>query len=366
MKILHLIDVPWWSGLSAYAFDCMTAHINSGHEVWVACAKNSLPYRKALEMHLQVIPIHGREGYNSPFNFFSIGIAVSQKKPDCILAHTGSTHSIAWWWGKKKRIPVIRTYTLSRPHQAHFLKQKIFFQSWRIVTASEKLKEECLGKISFSLKDKIRTVYPPVQTLFHNKPLSIENIVAGRPSSQKKRVGILARLDPVKGHSNLLKAAKIVQETFPETEFHLAGSEENIKWHTLLAESKTLHLKNLFYHGFLARENLFNFLKSCSVGVIASLGSEEVSRTLLEWFSVGVPVVATFVGCIPEILKEREGGFLVPPRSPEKMAQKIVELLSSPTLSEKMGQNNLALCQTQFSSRYFQSEWDNILSVVYA
>ena len=100
MNILHLIDIPWWSGLSSYAFDCVKAQITMGHRVLLACQKDSLSHKRGAEMGLEIFPIGGRRSWNAAFNFLSIGMVRTLWKPDCIVAHTGSTHWIAWFWGK--------------------------------------------------------------------------------------------------------------------------------------------------------------------------------------------------------------------------------------------------------------------------
>lgn len=362
MKILHLIDIPWWSGLSAYAFDSVSAHLSSGHQIWIACQKNSLSHKKSLELNLQTIPIAGRKSWDAVSNFISIGLGIAHIKPDCIVAHTGSTHWIAWWWGTQSGTPVIRTRAISQPVQKSAINEKIYSDSYRIVAASEKLKNECLNRLSANLEEKIYTIYPPVNApaFDHCSSLSDQEHIQNRAAVNNK-IGILARLDPAKGYSDFLRMAKIVQERTADTEFHIAGSEENLKWHTILKNSKTLGLRNIFYHGFLPHEKVWAFLRNCAVGVIASRGSEEVSRALLEWMSAGKPVVATAVGCISEILKDGAGGFLVAPNDPEQMAEKVAELLSNASLATKMGSYNIDLCEARFSKKKFQSEWEKIL-----
>ena len=63
------------------------------------------------------------------------------------------------------------------------------------------------------------------------------------------------------------------------------------------------------------------------MGVISSVGSEAVSRVALEWMAAGRPVVATRVGCLPEIVKDGQSGLLVDPRNASALAQAIGNLL---------------------------------------
>ena len=352
MKILHLLDIPWWSGLSAYAFDCIEAQIALGHEVSLACQKNTLPFRKAKESSIQTIAIAGRQSWKAPINFILIGIIVLRLKPNYIIAHTGSTHWVALWWGSQTGIPVIRVRASSPSTRNFYFNAKLYLNTYRIITASEKLKTACLMTLGNELKERISILYPPMDI---NALPQITNGV------KPIKIGLLARLDPVKGHSNFLKAAKIVQDKFPGTEFHLAGPEENIKWHSLLKEAKNIGIQKIFYHGFLAQEKVLKFISDCSIGIIASTGSEEVSRALLEWISLGKPVVASSVGCIPEILKHGEGGYIVSSKNSVLMAERIIELISQPELIKKMGDFNKEFCKNNFSIDRFQSKWEKIL-----
>ena len=356
MKILHLIDIPWWSGLSSYAFDCMKAHAASGHRIWLACEKDSLSHKRGLESGMDVLPIHGREFWRSALNLGAVGSIILKNKPDLIVAHTGSTHWIAWVWGKLRGIPFIRTRAISQRVRGSAFNKKIYSDSRYIVTASGRLRDECLERLSPALSGKILALYPPVEN-----PALLQDSGEGVKRPEGKKIGILARLDPKKGYHVFLKAAQIVQASHPDAEFHIAGSQENLDWPEVLREARALGLKKTIYHGFLTQAKVWDFLRACSVGVIASLESEEVSRALLEWMSGGRPVVATSVGCIPEVLKDGEGGFLVPPGDAAQMADKIKTLLQDPGLWARMGNYNLDLSRKTFSTARFRADWHKIL-----
>lgn len=351
MKIFHLLDIPWWSGLSAYAFDSMAAHQHLGHEVFLACQKESLPHRKAQNLGIPVISIFSRKPWFALINFTLISRAIRENQPDVLIAHTGSTHWIAAHLGSQNEIPVFRVRATMQTVKQNIFNKRIYSNTHSIIFASERLRQDAWLRVGQKLKDKFFLLYPPVDT----------NLTLHK--TEGKRIGLLARLDPIKGHSNFIQAIKILQEKFPEIELHLAGPEENLKWGKLLKQAKDLGIKNIFYHGFLPQEKVREFLSSCSLGVIASISSEEVSRALLEWFSVGKPVVATAVGCIPEILKDGKGGFLVTPNHPETLAEKISQLLAQPALAQEMGRFNLELCKDKFSREHFQSKWQEILQL---
>lgn len=351
MKILHLIDIPWWSGLSAYAFDCINAHREAGHKVFLACEKNSLSHRKASEMGLETIAIGGRNPFSAVGNFWKIGATIAENQPDCVIAHTGSTHWIAAGLGIARRISVIRVRASSQKVKIGILNQKIYLNSRMIVTASNKLKQE-LEQFSDELNGKIQTIYPPVEIPARTS----------QPKSGIKKIGIVARLDPVKGYPVFLESAKTVQGSFSGVEFHIAGAEENLHWNDILKKGKELGLKNIFYHGFLSAEKVRTLMENCDVGVVSSIGSEEVSRALMEWMSAGKPVVAAAVGCVPEILHDGKGGYVVEPESGNQLGQKINALFGDPVTAQKFGEYNRSVCREKFSRENFKTQWENVLS----
>src|SRR3989344_912343 len=379
MKILHLLDIHWWSGLTSYAFDTIQAHQTLGNQVTLAISKDSIAYKKSNNLNCSILPIKGRKGFEPLLNFFVIGREIFKNKPDWIISHTGSTHWIALALSLLFKIPLIRVRAISQKLKTHWINKMIYQKSSYIVTASENLRFECLNLVASNYKNKIRTILPKVGEEFiavkvpQPNPANEQNPRSETASEIKdqfhnpmkvlgnKKIGMVARLDPVKGLFNFLKVAKIVQESCPEAEFQIAGPEENITWHSLLNQAKTLGLKNLTYHGFLDSKSLVKFMNQCSMGLITSTGSEEVSRVLIEWMSLGKTVISTNVGSLPEILKEGRGGYLVQPNEPLKMAEKIIQLFQNQNLLDEMGQFNWDLCKNKFSQERFCHEWKNLL-----
>ncbi|MDO8734528.1 MAG: glycosyltransferase family 4 protein, partial [Elusimicrobiota bacterium] len=166
----------------------------------------------------------------------------------------------------------------------------------------------------------------------------------------------IGRLDPVKGHKYFLESAASVLKKIPNAKFLVAGKEENIKYKELKKLAAKLGIeKSVEFLGYVS--DVSDFMSKCTLGVIASTGSEAVSRVLLEWMVCGKPVVATLVGCVSEILEEK---FLVSPCNAEALARKTVELLQNPAFAKNAGETNRKKIEEKFNIEKFVTETEKV------
>lgn len=95
--------------------------------------------------------------------------------------------------------------------------------------------------------------------------------------------------------------------------------------------------KNVFFHGYVPREQLINdFLPSMDVFLLPSR-EDMLPWALLEAAGAGLPIVASRVGSIPEIVEDGLNGFLCPPRSDRAFADALERLVDDPGARERMG-----------------------------
>lgn len=91
----------------------------------------------------------------------------------------------------------------------------------------------------------------------------------------------------------------------------------------------------VFFLGWCDRETLKAFYQSADIFVLPSL-DEGMPNVLLEAMAMGLPVVATQISGSQELVKEGENGFLVPPKNPAIMAQKLSQLIDNNSLRLQM------------------------------
>jgi glycosyltransferase involved in cell wall biosynthesis len=147
------------------------------------------------------------------------------------------------------------------------------------------------------------------------------------------RVGMMANFNlPVKGQSYFVRAAAIVSDKFPESQFLLAGdgplreSIENL--------TNGLGIKEkINFTGLIPPSQL---LKKIDILVSPSL-SEGLSNSIIEAMGHGVPVVATQVGGNIELIEEGKTGLLVEPANAESLAKAVIWLAEHPFDAYEIG-----------------------------
>ncbi len=335
MKILHLIDEPWDSGLTAYALQAAELLQQAGQEVVVGVLPGKKPEAMARERSLKTIPITG---------VLSLRRMLRLDHWDVINVHTGRTHTWAIFarlmGGKSaRRAALVRTRGDARPLKGNFNFKLMYKKTDAVIAASEHVRNQYEDVLQLG-EDKARTIYPAVQLENHGAP------------PKGAVVGILGRLDLVKGHTVFLEAAAQIVKTQPDIQFLVAGKEAGIPLQLLMNQVAELGLgENIKFFGYVPSP--YDFMRQCTIGVIASIGSEEVSRACLEWMATGRPVVGTIVGCLPELIEPEESGLLVSPGDSVALSEAISRLIRDPHLCKTWGKNAQNLALNKYSPAKF-------------
>ena len=157
----------------------------------------------------------------------------------------------------------------------------------------------------------------------------------------------VGRLYPVKGVRFLLEASSLVSSRRPDVKFIIVGDGSLRP----LVEETVKRNPNVIYLGY--RTDVPELMAASDIFVLPSL-AEGLPYALLEAGYCGLPVVATNVGCVPDVVIPGWTGFLVPKGSGTKLAEAVLELVERPELREEMSKNIRALVRRRYS-------WNNVL-----
>jgi len=153
-------------------------------------------------------------------------------------------------------------------------------------------------------------------------------------------IGTIAELHKIKGHTYILEAAK----KLPFVNFVFIGDGEEKE--NLIKIVKEQNIKNIIFKGFI--DNASIYLKTFNYFLLPSL-SEGLAICLLEAGLAEVPVIATNVGGIPEVIKNKYNGILIEPKDSNAIVSAVDFLIGNPVEANKYTENLKKDIQENFS-----------------
>src|SRR5262245_7244264 len=155
---------------------------------------------------------------------------------------------------------------------------------------------------------------------------------AHRPRLRK--VTMVANLRSEKGHGVLIDAAVMVLRRYPDAQFECVGNGPELN--ALVTRAERLGILHAFT--FLGhRDDVGARLAEADIFVLPSR-SEAFPNAVLEAMAAGLPIVASGVGGILELIDTGRTGLLVPPGEPQPLADALCRLIANPALAARLGE----------------------------
>jgi sugar transferase (PEP-CTERM/EpsH1 system associated) len=253
-----------------------------------------------------------------------------------VHTHNEAAHFYGALAGKLSGVPVVHT---RHGRYLHNSRRKVFlamfssFLATKIVGVSKDVSDLIARKEKIP-DNKVLTILNGVD-VDHYSPCAkkVENNYGHEIGNRCINIGIVARLDRVKDHSTLLITCNELRKF--NDNFRLIIVGDGAMRSQLEKEVELLHLHDkVDFKG--TRHDIVDIMNDLDIFALSST-SEGISLTLLEAMSCCLPVVATNVGGNPEVVKDGETGFLVPPKNPELFSEKLLMLIQDKKIREKMG-----------------------------
>lgn len=152
-----------------------------------------------------------------------------------------------------------------------------------------------------------------------------------RPS--RRRVMVVANLRPEKGYDVLIDAAAHVLRRFPDASFECVGSGPELS----SLQARLAHHGIAEAFSFLGhRDDVASLLADADIFVLPSR-NESMPNSILEAMATALPVVASAVGGVPELIEDGRTGLLWPPGDPRALADRLCRVMSEPELGTRLG-----------------------------
>ncbi len=321
IKVLHIDCSHEWRGGQQQAFYLVKAMTEHGYHTAMACPADSPLAGHCIKNNIRHVAFQ----LNTEFDVFAASrLARLCRENNYTILHAHDAHALAAATMAKifvpqliiiaaRRVdfhvkkPILGTYKYSNRRVNH------------IITVSEKIR-------SILIEDgvpaeKISTVHSGIDIHkfdhIHNSRIREEFHIP----DDHFLIGTVAAIAGHKDYPTLLRAAHIVSEQDDKISFLAVGAGPEEKKIKSLA--KELKLSRFFFAGF--RPDVGFFLKSFDAFVLSSK-TEGLGTSLLDAQAVGLPIIATTAGGIPEIVQDDINGFLVPPENPQALAKKMLQL----------------------------------------
>jgi L-malate glycosyltransferase len=176
------------------------------------------------------------------------------------------------------------------------------------------------------------------------------------PTREGHVVTTVANLRPGKGHEVLLDAAARVLARHPDVRFQLVG--DGSRRAELEHQAAALGIASqVTFRGYCS--DVAGVLRESDVFAFPSF-MEASPNAVLEAMAAGLPVVATHVGGIPEVVSDGRNGLLVPPGDADALAGGLLRVLEAPDRGRALGEAARQTASTQFSFERMVGQFEQL------
>lgn len=333
-KVLYIITLAEAGGAQKYVFDLAKNLDKNRYEVAVASygKKTDWLFENLEKEGIQTYPLKNlRRSINPIYDtlaIFEIKKLISSIKPDIVHLNSSKAGIIGSIASKKSNAKVVYTahgFVFNEPMS--YIKKRIYIFAERL---SSKYKDKVISISNFDyktgLKNKIATKNK--FAVIHNGIKTDEFHFLSKSDARKRLglsekemvIGTIANYYKTKSLNRIIDAAKIITKQHKNTKFLLIG--DGPEKEKLQRQIEDIGLLNNFFIGPM--KDAWSILKAFDVFVLPS-SKEGMPYVVLEAMLAEVPIIATRVGGVPEMITNGENGFLVDSsdKTSEQLADKI-------------------------------------------
>jgi glycosyltransferase involved in cell wall biosynthesis len=339
--VLHTESSLGWGGQEIRIVREAAGMAARGNRVMIAAPERSMIFGRAKDAGIEVFP--ARFNKRSPISVQMMAVLIDRVRPDILNTHSSSDSWVSILAARlsRSRPKIIRTRHLSTPISRSFLSRVIYdILPDAVMTTGEDIRQKMIRVNGFD-GSKIWSV-----------PTGID-VERFDPSRVKPAfgpdgftVGMVGVLRSWKGHVFFLRAVPLISERIPDARFYVAGEGPARHYiENMVAELSLQGRVVLLGH----REDVPEVLASLDVVVQPSYANEGVPQSVLQAMAMEKSVVASDAGAISEAVIDGKTGFLVEPKNPDQIAEKVVQLYCDPELRKDLGSESRKFVQEKYT-----------------
>lgn len=187
-------------------------------------------------------------------------------------------------------------------------------------------------------------------------PTFVEPHSISLSSSAKPYLLCLGRYAPEKGFKYAIKALKLIKDT--NIRLVITGDIEDVDAETKSFMIEENLLQRIVFTGFVTGKQLEDIICESFAVIAPAIWFENMPNAVLEAYSYGKPVIASSIGCFPDLVIDKKTGLLFEPKNSHDLASKIDFLLDDKAIYHNMCQNSYDFCKENFSKN---KHWEGFL-----
>lgn len=316
-------------------------HKFSGYSMELVLTENDIHYTDIYDTGIKIHVVERKVLKKDPSVFFRFYKIVKNFKPDVI--HTWGTMTTLYALPSKflMSIPIINSEISNT--KPMYLKgfRKITFKYSDLITSNT-----IAGLKAYNAPEHKSAV------VYNGFDFDRVSNLQGRASVLKKFnitteyvVAMIGTFYPQKDYNTFMKAANLLTKKYENITFLCIGAGDSSE-----IEEMSENRERILFLG--KQSNIESIMNICIVGVLttnSNMHGEGISNVLLEFCSIGVPVVATNFGGSPELIEDGVSGYLIPPFDYEKLALMIETIIADKQLAHNMGEAGKSIVRNKFS-----------------
>ena len=274
-------------------------------------------------------------------------VAIATKDVDLIHAHDGRSVYGAYLRSLISGIPYVATRRINNPIRNHYLAHKAYQRAASVVAVASKVAETVKN---FDSEVNVQVIYSGSSGLSVNRK-QLDLIKNSFPG--KFLIGNIGALEnQQKGQEYIIEVALDLQHSHPDIQFLLIGGGKDEK----ILKKAAVMLKNICFTGFV--ENVGDYLAAIDLFILPS-NKEGIGGILIDAMEQKVPIIASRVGGIPEIVNDEKNGILIDPRSPDQLKAAILRLHASEQQRRTLGDQGYELAKN-FTANIMAQKYLNL------
>ncbi len=361
MKILYGITKSNFGGAQRYVFELAVEMKKQEHNVAVLCGGAGVLVDKLRDAGLRVIRVDKMQRDISVgkefLSFFDTLRVLRIERPDIFHINSSKMGGLGGLAGRlagiKKIIFTAHGWAFNEPRPVW---QKILIKFFTWITILLAHKTICVSEKT--KKDVVKWPFIKNKLVVIHNGINVQDYVISSAiplaDDEHPQVGTVAELHKVKGLDVLLEAWAKFRKNHSGI-LNILGSGEEKQNLENMAKNLNISDSVRFVNFIVPRKQYKTFLAKFDIFVLPSR-SEAMPYTILEAGAIGMPVIATSVGGIPEIIENGMNGILIPSENSEILFSSLILLAEDKDLRKRLGANLKLSIQENFSLKKMVSD----------